>query len=154
MQKEILLEMLDVNHYNCSFTFKDITTENVNYRLNEKTASVGFIYRHIGEVTNTLGQFLGFETDVKDTTLGQTDTGKEYDLKTSQMFFQEGYDKIHEVIKNSADEDWLKIIDAPFFGLITKMKLLSIILFHNSHHCGQIASAVVKGRNYQKEIVN
>lgn len=145
MQKDILLEMLEQNRFNCSYTFKDINTENVNFRLNEKTASVGFIYRHIGETTNTLGQFLGFEIDVQPTTIGQTDIGKKYDLETSHLLFEQGYARLKDIIKNTPDKDWLKEIDTPFLGKTSKTKLLSFILFHNSHHCGQIASAVVKG---------
>lgn len=145
MQKDILFEMLEQSRFNCSYTIKDINTENVNFRLNDKTASVGFIYRHIGETTNTLGQFLGFETDVKTITVGQTDTGKKYDLETSHLLFEQGYTKLKDIINNTSDKDWLEEIDTPFLGKTSKTKLLSFILFHNSHHCGQIASAIVKG---------
>lgn len=149
MQKDILLEMLNVSRFNCAFTFKDITPENNNFRLMEETASVGFIYRHIGETTNTYGRLLGFETDVKDTTTGQTDSGKSYDPETSKTFFEEGYSKLEKVIQNTPDDEWFSTVNVPFFGEMPKIKLLSIILSHNSHHCGQIASAIVKGKEYQ-----
>lgn len=146
MQTKVLLEILQQNRFNSSVTFKEINTKNVNFRLNEKTASAGFIYRHIGETINTLGQYLGFETNVEDTTMGKTDTGKKYDTETSAKLIEQGYNKLKNVIKNSSDKDWLEEIETPLFGKISKIRLLSIILFHISHHCGQIASAIVKGK--------
>jgi hypothetical protein len=47
--------------------------------LNDKTASIGFIYRHIGETMNLFGQFFGIPTDVINTTMGQTDIGQVFD---------------------------------------------------------------------------
>ena len=146
MQIRILLEILEQNRFNSSVTFKAINNDNVNFRLNEKTASVGFIYRHIGETINTLGKDLGFETNVEDSTMGKTDTGKKYDMETSAKFVEQGYNQIENVIKNSADKDWLEEIETTLFGKISKIRLLSIILFHISHHCGQMASAIVKGK--------
>lgn len=145
MQKEILLSLLDQNRKGCRATFKHINEENIHFRLTEKTASVGFIYQHIGETANILGQSFGFETNVENTTIGQSDTGKNYDLQTSHQLIEQGYTILEDAIQNCADTDWLEEIEAPFFGAIQRIRLFSIILFHNSHHCGQIASALVKG---------
>ncbi|MBS7252355.1 DinB family protein [Flavobacterium branchiicola] len=145
MQKQILLDLLDHNRFVCNATFKKITPENSRFRLNEKTASVGFIYRHIGETANILGEFFGVKTDVENTTIGQSDTGKNYDLQTSHTFMEQGYKTLEDLIKNSSDQDWFEDVETSFLGTVPRMKLLSIILFHNSHHCGQIASAIVKG---------
>ena len=57
MQKEILLQMLEQNRMDCSHFCKNINAENIDFRLTEQTASVGFIYRHIGETTNLIGKF-------------------------------------------------------------------------------------------------
>ncbi|KAF2082999.1 DinB family protein [Flavobacterium sharifuzzamanii] len=145
MQKEILFGLLDQNRKGCQATFKNITEENATFRLTEKTASVGFIYQHIGETANILGQAFGTETNVENTTIGQSDTGNKYDLETSHQLIEQGYQMLENTIKKSLDSDWFEEIEAPFFGKIQKLKLFSIILFHNSHHCGQIASAIVKG---------
>ncbi|MDX6188671.1 DinB family protein [Flavobacterium sp. Fl-318] len=145
MQKEMLLALLDQNRSNCYATFKNISAENIRFRLNEKTASVGFIYRHIGETALILGQSFGIETNVENTTIGQSDTGKEYDLQTSRALLEQGYKALEAVIENSSDKDWFEETEAPFLGTVSRIRLLSIILFHNSHHCGQIASAIVKG---------
>ncbi|WP_166919931.1 DinB family protein [Flavobacterium poyangense] len=145
MQKEILLALLDQNRFNCHATFKNITLENSHFKLNEKTASVGFIYRHIGETAIILGQSFGIATTVENTTIGQSDTGKEYDLQTSHAYLEQGFKILEDTIKNSSDSDWLEETEAPFLGTLSRIRLFSIILFHNSHHCGQIASAIVKG---------
>lgn len=146
MQKEIFIQLLEQSKMDCSGIFKDINLSNSNFRVSEKTASVGFIYRHIGESTNLLAQFFGYKTDVEGTTMGQIDLGKEYDLKTSQMLFEQAYDSLEKLVTDTTDKEWLEEIETTWFGKISRIKLFSLTLFHNSHHCGQIASAVVKGQ--------
>lgn len=150
MQKEILLQLLEQNQSDCYSTFKDINEKNADFRLTEQTASVGFIYRHIGEVTNVLCQFFGYKTDVEGTTIGQTDTGHQYECETSHMLFEQGYATLKKLVNETSDADWLEEINTTWFGNVSRAKLLSITLSHNSHHCGQIASALVKGRKYGK----
>ncbi|MCY1541002.1 hypothetical protein D9M68_766740 [compost metagenome] len=96
-----------------------------------------------------LGQFFGYKTDVAGTTLGQIDSGKAYDLETSRMLFEQGYFTLEKLINETPDEAWLEEIDTTWFGKISRIKLFSITLFHNSHHCGQIASAIVKGKSIE-----
>ena len=49
MTPNIFTELLDQNIKTCSFTFDEINEVNLSKRLNENAASVGFMYRHIGE---------------------------------------------------------------------------------------------------------
>jgi hypothetical protein len=147
MQKEILLQLLEQNQIDCSKICKNLNTENANFRLTEQTATVGFIYRHIGETTNLIGQFYGYNTDAEGSTIGQTDTGKQYDLDTSHKLINQGYDTFKKLINETPDKDWLEEIETTWFGNISRIKLFSITLFHNSHHCGQIASAIKKGKH-------
>lgn len=147
MQKDILLAVAEQSQMDCYRILKGINADNAGFRLTSQTASAGFIYRHIGEVTNLLCQFFGYQTDVEGTTMGQTDTGKQYDLETSCTLFEKGYTTLKKIISDTSDEDWLQEIETPWFGKLSRIKLFSITLFHNSHHCGQIASAIVKGKN-------
>lgn len=148
MQKDILMEILEQNKFTSSFSLRKINAENVTFRLNEKTASVGFIFRHIGETTNTFGHFFGIKTDVVNTTLLQTDTGKTYDIETSRTLVEQGYVMLEKLINETPDEDWLEKIETPFFGTVSKIRLFAHVLFHISHHCGQISSAIAKGKKY------
>lgn len=141
MEKEILLQLLEQNKKDC-FHF----CKNINYRLTEQTASVGFIYRHIGETMNLIGRFFGYETDVEETTMGQKDTGNKYDIETSRRLFENGYKIGEKLVVNTLNQEWFDEIETPWFGKISKIKLFSILLFHNSHHCGQISSALLKGK--------
>lgn len=149
MLKDILMQMLKQNQMECSGNVKNINPENAGFRLTEKTASVGFIYRHIGETTNLLAQFFGYKTDIVGTTLGQTDSGKEYNLETSRMLFEKGYMTFEKLVNETSDNDWLEEIETTWFGKVSRIRLFSIALFHNSHHCGQIASTIMKGRNVE-----
>jgi hypothetical protein len=148
MQKEILLQMLEQNQMDCSHFCKNINPENIDFRLTEQTASVGFIYRHIGETANLMGEFFGYKTDVEGTTIGQKDTGIQYDLETSRAYFENGYNILKKLVVNTEYEEWLEEIDTTWFGKISRIKLFSILLFHNSHHCGQISSTILKGKKY------
>ncbi|HLA54523.1 MAG TPA: DinB family protein [Flavobacterium sp.] len=148
MQKEILLQLLEQNRKDCSHFCKNINAENSGFRLTEHTASVGFIFRHIGETANLIGQFFGCDTTIEGTTIGQKDTGKQYDPDTSRMYFENGYDTIEKLVADTPDKEWLEEIDTTWFGKISRIKLFSILLFHNSHHCGQISSALLKGKKY------
>lgn len=120
----------------------------VEFRLTEQTTSVGFIYRHIGETANLIGKFFGYETDVEGTTIGQKDTGIQYGLEISRAYFENGYSTLKKLVLNTTDNEWLEEIDTTWFGKTSRIKLFSILLFHNSHHCGQISSAVLKGKKY------
>jgi uncharacterized damage-inducible protein DinB len=145
MQKEILMEMITQNRTTCSFSWDRITDENKNLRLNKNTASIGFIYRHIGETIHLFGQFFGIPTKVQNTTMGQTDTGKEYELETSRTLIETGFKMLNKLVEETPDSDWLDPIDTPFFGTVSKARLFSHVLYHNSHHCGQIAMTLNKG---------
>lgn len=145
MQKELLAEMLEQNQLTNSFAFGKITNDNLHKRLNEQAASVGFIYRHIGETMNLFGYFFGIPSEVPNTTMGQQDIGQDFDLATSQSYVAKGYEMLKQLVEETIDEDWLTEIDTPFFGKTSKIRLFSHVLFHNSHHAGQISLILSKG---------
>lgn len=146
MQKEVLLEMLAQNKVTCSYAFNSITDANLGHRLNEQSASVGFIYRHIGETMNLFGLFFGVHTEVQNTTMGQEDLGQHFDLTASQRLIEQGYEMLKRLIEDTSDGAWLETIETPFFGKVTRARLFSHVLFHNSHHAGQLALALSKGQ--------
>jgi uncharacterized damage-inducible protein DinB len=146
MQKDVLLEIVKQNQYTSSFSFSRITQQNSGLRLNDRTASIGFIYRHIGETINLFSQFLGIPTDVRNTTMGETDTGQHFDIGYSRDLVERGYKVLEELVQDSSDEEWLKPVDTPFFGTVSKVRIFAHALFHTSHHAGQIALTLAKGR--------
>ena len=145
MQKEVLLEILKQNEFTSHFSLDRVSEENAALRLNDKAASIGFIYRHIGETMNLFGQFFGVPTDVKNTTMGQTDDGQVFDVEYSRELVSRGYGVLRNLVENSDDDDWLKPVDTPFFGTVTRIRLFVHVLFHNSHHAGQISMTLAKG---------
>lgn len=145
MQKDVLLEVVKQNQFTSHFSFDRVTEENANLRLNDKTASIGFIYRHIGETINLFGQFFGIPTDAKNTTIGQIDTGEHYDVSYSRELIERGYQMLRDLVETSTEEDWLKPVDTPFFGTVSRVRLFAHVLFHNSHHAGQISMTLSKG---------
>ena len=145
MQKGVLLEIVKQNQFTSHFSFDKITEENASLRLNGKTASIGFIYRHIGETINLFGQFFGIPTDVENTTMGQIDKGEHYDVGHSRELIERGYQMLRDLVENSTDEDWLKPVDTPFFGTVSRARLFAHVLYHNSHHAGQISMTLAHG---------
>jgi hypothetical protein len=57
MEKEIFKDLLAQNRLSCSYAFDQVSRANVSMTLNENTASVGFIYRHVGEAMLLFGCF-------------------------------------------------------------------------------------------------
>jgi uncharacterized damage-inducible protein DinB len=145
MQKNILREMVVQNQFTSHFCFDRVTDENAGLRLTDNTASVGFIYRHIGETMHLFAQMLGTPTDIKNTTIGQSDTGERHDVAHSRELIERGYRVLHELVENTADEDWLKPVETPFFGAVSRVRLFAHALYHTSNHAGQISLTLAKG---------
>lgn len=146
MQKEVLSEILKQNQFTSHFAFDRVSGDNASLRLNDQTASIGFIYRHIGETLNLFAQILATPTDVVNTTIGKTDDGRTFDVEQSRHLISRGYRVLKEIVETSADEDWLKPVDTPFFGTVTRIRLFSHTLFHTSNHAGQISLTLAKGK--------
>jgi uncharacterized damage-inducible protein DinB len=146
MQKDVLLEMVKQNQFTSHFSFDRVTEENASLRLNDKTASIGFPFRHIGETIHLFGQFFEIPTDVKNTTIGQIDMGQRYEVGHSRELIDRGYRMLQDLVEKSSDEYWLKAVDTPFFGTVSKARLFAHVLFHNSHHAGQISMTLANGK--------
>ena len=146
MTKDILKDLIAQNRKTCDFTFNEITQENCTLKLNDDTASVGFIYRHTGEIMHLLAQFFGISTEVKNTTMGEKDTGKVYDLNESQKLVEDGYKVLDDLVESLSEQEWMETLDTPFFGSISRAKLLGHILYHNTYHCGQITLTLKRGK--------
>jgi uncharacterized damage-inducible protein DinB len=151
MQNKLLQEMIAQNRMTSSYSFNKITNQNKGYRLNANTASVGFIYRHIAELMNIFGHFFGVPTDTQNTTMGQGDSGQGFDIEISKQYIDKGYQMLENLVRDTKEEDWLMTIDTPFFGTVSRMRLFSHVLFHNSHHAGQIALTLSKGQIFPVE---
>ncbi len=146
MQKQILLQILEQHQVTSHFSLDRVSEENALLRLDGKTASIGFIYRHIGETMNLFGALLGVPTDVNNSTIGQQDTGQGADVEFSRQLIARGYDVLKNLVENSADDDWLKPVDTPFFGRIARIRLFVHAIFHTSNHAGQISLILASGR--------
>lgn len=145
MQKQLLKKMVDQNRMTSSYSFDRVTNANAILRLTPTAASIGFIFRHIAETINLFSQFLGVPTDVKNTTIGKTDEGQENDVQESRRLIEEGFGKLYQLIETQQDEYWLGDVETPFFGTTARVRLFAHILFHNSHHAGQISMTLSRG---------
>jgi hypothetical protein len=146
MQKVLLHEILAQNRKTCLHVFDKITPENARFRSADAAASAGFIYRHVGETINRLGIFLGVPTDVRNSTLGKADEGQGENLEESKKLVHQGFDMLQQYVENTPDADWQDLLETPFFGTVSRVRLFSHVLFHNAYHVGQIALTLTRGK--------
>lgn len=145
MESSTLVRLLiDQNKYTSGYSFRKINPENLNWRLSPKAASVGFIYRHIGEIQLLLGTFLGEGTEVTNTTMGFEDTGQGADLEASHRLVDAGYAMLYGLAEKHQPAWWLEKTETPFFGAIERIRMLGHILNHNAHHAGQISLTLAR----------
>jgi hypothetical protein len=145
MQKNVLLEMVKQNQFTSYFSFDRVTEENAKLRLNDKrpppsASSIATLARR-----STCSVNFWHTTEVKNTTIGQVDRGEHYDVSSSRELIERGYQMLQELVETSLDEDWLEPVDTPFFGTVSRARLFAHVLFHNSHHAGQISMTLWKG---------
>jgi uncharacterized damage-inducible protein DinB len=145
MNKQMILDMLDQSYSNTERVLRKLNAENIHFRLNPKTGSAGFIVRHIGESMHLLTTFLGVSTEVKNTTMGFIDEGQGLALEESRKMVENGYEILRTYAIEATEESWAEMIETPFFGSVSRLRLFSHILFHNSYHIGQIALSLAKG---------
>jgi uncharacterized damage-inducible protein DinB len=145
MEKEIFKDLLAQNRLSCSYAFTKVNQENVSKTLNENTASVGFIYRHVGETMLQFGYFFGMPSEIQNTTLGKQDEGQGKNFEESKKLMEQGFKLLEEIIESVPSSGWSEIVETPFFGAVSKTRLFSHILYHNSYHAGQIALALKRG---------
>lgn len=147
MVREIFVELLKQNITSCSFAFNGIKDDHISARLNENTSSVGFIYRHIGETMLAFGYFFGIKSEVSNTTMGKLDEGQGNNLAESHELIEKGYAMLNQIINETEENEWQELIDTPFFGSVSKARLFSHILYHNSYHAGQIALTLKRAKS-------
>lgn len=145
MSKQIFQDLLAQNQVSIGYATKKITPESISLRLTPEAASVGFIYRHVGEIMHLLGQFFGQPTTVQNTTMGFQDEGQGLDLAASQQLVEQGFNVLQTIVESTPDEGWAELVETPFFGTLSKARLFSHILYHNAYHAGQIALTLKRG---------
>ena len=145
MGTEIFKDLLAQNILSCSFSLSMVNNENVSKSLNENTSTVGFMYRHIGETMLMFGYFFGKPSEIQNTTMGKQDEGQGNDFEESKKLIEKGFKMLEEIIESTPVSEWSEIVQTPFFGAISKARLFSHILYHNSYHSGQIALTIKRG---------
>lgn len=145
LTKQLLKNLLIQNQMTNDFALNQVSNENISMRLNDKAASVGFMYRHIGETIHLFGTFLGEQTSVKNTTMGQQDMGQVKNFEESKQLLTSGFALLQNIIDKNTDAWWMEEIETPFFGKVNRFRLFSHILYHNAHHSGQISLTLSKG---------
>ena len=145
MRRDLLRELLQQNRTTCNFALDRVATDNSGWRLTPDSASIGFIYRHLGETINLFGTFFGEATDVTGTTLGAVDVGEHYDFDTSRELIERGYTMLARVVEECPEDSWYDTVDTPFFGPVSRARLFAHVLYHNAHHCGQLAMCLNRG---------
>ncbi len=142
--QKLLKLMVDQNKFTCSYSFDKVNSQNHGWKLNDATSSIGFIYRHSGEIMLLLGTFLGESTEVENTTMGFSDTGQGVETEEAARLVALGYEMLYRLAGSHDEAWWHERISTPFFGEIERIKMFAHILNHNSHHAGQISLTLAR----------
>jgi uncharacterized damage-inducible protein DinB len=78
--------------------------------------------------------------------MGKQDTGQGKDIRTSRELLVKGYALLEQVISSTTAEGWFEPVDTPFFGTVSKARLFSHVLYHNSYHAGQVALTIKRAK--------
>jgi uncharacterized damage-inducible protein DinB len=84
-------------------------------------------------------------SEIQNTTLGKQDEGQGKNFEESKKLMEQGFKLLEEIIESVPSSGWSEIVETPFFGAVSKTRLFSHILYHNSYHAGQIALALKRG---------
>ena len=122
MGTEIFKDLLAQNIISCGFSLNMVNSENVSKSLNENTASVGFIYRHIGETMLMFGYFFGKQSDIQNTTMGKQDEGQGQDYEESKRLIEQGFKLLDEIVESTPISEWSEIVQTPFFGAVLNIQ--------------------------------
>jgi uncharacterized damage-inducible protein DinB len=94
---------------------------------------------------NLLMKFLDIPTDIKNTTMGFKDEGQGLAYTESLEMVEYGYEKLRKYVAETPEGSWTEVVETPFFGKLSKMRLFTHVLMHNSYHVGQVALTIAKG---------
>jgi uncharacterized damage-inducible protein DinB len=73
------------------------------------------------------------------------DEGQGVNIDESRMLVDSGFRLLESIIESSSEDSWLDNVDTPFFGTVSRVRVFSHIMFHNSYHLGQIGLSLRKG---------
>lgn len=136
--RDILLALLDQYILSNSFALNQLKPENGSLKLNDQSASAGFMLRHMAETTDLFGFFPGLPPRFGNTTMGASDTGQGREVEESHEMLRLSLEKLREYLLTASDGELQQDIDTPFFGTVSRLRLIGHVLFHNSYHSGQI----------------
>jgi hypothetical protein len=128
MEQQIFRDLLEQNKHSCSFAFNDVNQANAALKLNAKTSSVGFMYRHVAETMLMFGYFLGMPSDVANTTMGQQDIGQGADVAATKSLLDKGFAMLEQLIENTPAGGWNETIDTPInLPLIARFRRPNVV---------------------------
>ena len=124
-----------------------LTPENSMFRISPESATAGFYMRHIGEALHSLAH-IGFQTGMSfqpQTLRVPNDPGHAFDLSETKQYVDSGFDLMRKIVNEMPAAN----VDDVFQTLFGEQSLLSMVSFmmnHSSHHCGQIELTIKKGK--------
>jgi hypothetical protein len=75
------------------------------------------------------GYFFGKPSDIQNTTMGKQDEGQGQDFEESKKLIEQGFKLLDEIVESTPISEWSEIVQTPFFGAVSKVRLFSHILY-------------------------
>lgn len=147
--KQMMLENLwKISRMRFENLKKNITEEQLGFRVHPESNSVGFLLRHIAEVELMLGKSVfGFDVSFVPQTFGKKYTDNELFSNLNELldFLTLSYEKVLNEISKISDEDCDKIVKTPV-GEFPLSDAISMLTTHSNYHIGQIGLIMKYGK--------
>lgn len=139
-KSEILLSLWIESRTRFTNILTQIKEEDLSKRLENKTNSIGFLIRHIGDVELLFAKNVFGDSSVKviaKTVIDKADSGEWTDLRALKAYTSESFERLKAIVQQQNDEDWESAISTQEFG--TKAEAFGRIVSHTAYHAGQMA---------------
>lgn len=141
-KSEILLSLWIESRTRFTNILTQIKEEDLSKRLENKTNSIGFLIRHIGDVELLFAKNVFGDSSVKviaKTVIDKADSGEWTDLRALKAYTSESFERLKAIVQQQNDEDWESAISTQEFGTKTKAEAFGRIVSHTAYHAGQMA---------------
>ncbi|MEX1193052.1 MAG: DinB family protein [Brumimicrobium sp.] len=121
---------------------ENLSEADMSKTLGEKSNSIGFLMRHIGDVELLFAKNVFGNKDVKvkaETVIDGEDTGKWTDADELLQYIKDSYSQLLATLENVSEDEWEEEVETKEFGKKSKAEAFARVVSHTAYHAGQIA---------------
>ena len=138
MISDLLLRLWHISQQRLRAALDKVTPENARYRPTPRTASAGFIFRHVAETQLLLAKLLlGTEAELALFTRRANDEGRVIPLEDIRDLMQLSAEKVSQRISETEEEYWTELLENQF-GIPDRIGAVAFLIHHSMYHTGRL----------------